>query len=49
MYAASYERDPETAVAVRPVFGVDQKFVGALSVPVYCIEESGVDGSSRSL
>jgi DNA-binding IclR family transcriptional regulator len=45
MYAASFgERDPETAAVACPVFGVDQKFVGALSVsgPRYRIEESGV-------
>ena len=45
MYAASFgERDPETAAIACPVFGVDQKFVGALSVsgPRYRIEELGV-------
>lgn len=45
MYAASYgERDPETAAIACPVFGLDQKFVGALSVsgPRYRIEELGV-------
>ena len=44
MYAASYgERDPETAAIACPVFGLDQKFVGALSVsgPRYRIEELG--------
>lgn len=44
MYAASYgERDPETAAIACPVFGVDQKFIGALSVsgPRYRIEELG--------
>ena len=45
MYAASYgERDPETAAIACPVFGLDQKFVGALSIsgPRYRIEELGV-------
>jgi DNA-binding IclR family transcriptional regulator len=45
MYAASFgERDPETAAIACPVFGLDQKFVGALSVsgPRYRIEELGV-------
>ena len=45
MYAASYgERDPETAAIACPVFGIDQKFVGALSIsgPRYRIEELGV-------
>jgi len=45
MYAASYgERDPETAAVACPVFGVDQKFVGALSIsgPRYRIEALGV-------
>jgi len=44
MYAASYgERDPETAAIACPIFGLDQKFVGALSVsgPRYRIEELG--------
>jgi hypothetical protein len=45
MYAASFgERDPETAAMACPVFGVDQKLLGALSVsgPRYRIEELGV-------
>lgn len=45
MYSASFgERDPETAAVACPVFGVDQKFLGALSVsgPKYRIEELGV-------
>jgi len=45
MYAASFgERDPETAAVACPVFGLDQKFVGALSVsgPRYRIEALGV-------
>src|SRR5215203_1196757 len=45
MYADSYgERDSETAAIACPVFGLDQKFVGALSVsgPRYRIEELGV-------
>ena len=45
MYAASYgERDPETAAIACPVFGLDQKFTGALSIsgPRYRIEELGV-------
>ncbi len=45
MYDASYgERDPETAAIACPVFGLDQKFIGALSVsgPRYRIEALGV-------
>lgn len=45
MYAASFgERDPETAAVACPVFGLDQKFIGALSVsgPRYRIEALGV-------
>lgn len=45
MYSASYgERDPETAAIACPVFGLDQKFVGALSIsgPRYRIEALGV-------
>ena len=45
MYAASYgERDPETAAVACPVFGIDQEFVGTLSVsgPRYRIEDLGV-------
>jgi DNA-binding IclR family transcriptional regulator len=45
MYAASFgERDPETAAVACPVFGADQKFLGALSVsgPRYRIEAMGV-------
>ncbi len=44
MYAASYgERDGETAAVACPVFGIDDKFVGALSVsgPRYRIEAMG--------
>jgi DNA-binding IclR family transcriptional regulator len=44
MYAASFgERDPETAAVACPVFGVDQRFLGALSVsgPKYRIEALG--------
>jgi DNA-binding IclR family transcriptional regulator len=45
MFAASFgERDPETAAVACPVFGADQKFLGALSVsgPRYRIEAMGV-------
>ena len=45
MYAASFgERDPETAAVACPVFGTEQKFIGALSVsgPRYRIEAMGV-------
>jgi DNA-binding IclR family transcriptional regulator len=45
MYCASYgERDPETAAVACPVFGLNQRFVGALSVsgPRYRIEALGV-------
>jgi DNA-binding IclR family transcriptional regulator len=45
MYAASFgERDAETAAVACPVFGLDQKFMGALSVsgPRYRIEALGV-------
>ncbi len=45
MYAASFgERDPETAAVACPVFGLDQQFIGALSVsgPRYRIEALGV-------
>jgi DNA-binding IclR family transcriptional regulator len=45
MYSASFgERDPETAAVACPVFGADQKFIGALSVsgPRYRIEAMGV-------
>lgn len=45
MYAASFgERDAETAAVACPVFGADQKFIGALSVsgPRYRIEAMGV-------
>jgi DNA-binding IclR family transcriptional regulator len=45
MYAASFgERDPETAAVACPVFGPEQKFIGALSVsgPRYRIEALGV-------
>jgi len=45
MYAASFgERDAETAAVACPVFGADQKFLGALSVsgPRYRIEAMGV-------
>lgn len=45
LYAASFgERDPETAAVAVPVFGMDQKFIGALSVsgPRYRIEALGV-------
>jgi DNA-binding IclR family transcriptional regulator len=45
MYAASFgERDAETAAVACPVFGLDQKFIGALSVsgPRYRIEALGV-------
>ena len=45
MHAASFgERDPETAAVACPVFGADQKFLGALSVsgPRYRIEAMGV-------
>ena len=44
MYAASFgERDPETAAVACPVFGLDQNFIGALSVsgPRYRIEALG--------
>jgi len=43
-FADSYgERDPETAAVACPVFGVDQRFIGALSVsgPRYRIEAMG--------
>jgi DNA-binding IclR family transcriptional regulator len=45
MYAASFgERDPETAAVAVPVFGLDQRFIGALCVsgPRYRIEALGV-------
>ena len=45
MYSASFgERDPETAAVACPVFGPEQKFIGALSVsgPRYRIEAMGV-------
>jgi DNA-binding IclR family transcriptional regulator len=45
MYAASFgERDAETAAVACPVFGPEQRFVGALSVsgPRYRIEALGV-------
>lgn len=45
LYAASFgERDPETAAVACPVIGVEQEFVGALSVsgPRYRIEALGV-------
>jgi DNA-binding IclR family transcriptional regulator len=45
MYSASYgERDPETAAVACPVFGAEQRFIGALSVsgPRYRIEAMGV-------
>jgi DNA-binding IclR family transcriptional regulator len=40
---SSGERDPETAAVACPVFGLDQRFVGALSVsgPKYRIEAMG--------
>jgi len=43
-FAESYgERDPETAAVACPVFGLDQRFIGALSVsgPRYRIEAAG--------
>jgi DNA-binding IclR family transcriptional regulator len=43
-FAESYgERDPETAAVACPVFGLDQRFVGALSIsgPKYRIEVMG--------
>ena len=46
LYSASYgERDPETAAVACPVFGIDQKFIGALSVsgPKYRIEARGIN------
>lgn len=46
MYCASFgERDPETAAVACPVFGVDQRVVGALSVsgPRYRLEALGTD------
>lgn len=46
MYAASFgERDPETAAVSCPVFGLNQKLVGALTVsgPRYRIEEMTVE------
>lgn len=46
MYCASFgERDPETAAVACPVFGVDQRMVGALSVsgPRYRLEALGTD------
>lgn len=45
LYSASFgERDPETAAVACPVFGLEQKFFGALSVsgPKYRIEALGV-------
>jgi DNA-binding IclR family transcriptional regulator len=45
LYSASFgERDPETAAVACPVFGLEQKFIGALSVsgPRYRIEALGV-------
>ena len=45
MYAASFgERDAETAAVAVPVFGLDQKFIGALCIsgPRYRIEALGV-------
>ena len=45
-YAASFgERDPETAAVACPVFGLEQRFIGALSVsgPKYRIEVLGVE------
>jgi hypothetical protein len=45
LHSASYgERDPETAAVACPVFGSEQKFIGALSVsgPRYRIEALGV-------
>jgi DNA-binding IclR family transcriptional regulator len=47
MYSASFgERDPETAAVACPVFTLEQKFIGALSVsgPRYRIEALGVKG-----
>lgn len=46
MYSASFgERDPETGAVSCPVFGLDQKLAGALTVsgPRYRIEELGVE------
>jgi DNA-binding IclR family transcriptional regulator len=46
MYSISFgERDQETAAVACPVFGVEQKFVGALSVsgPRYRIEAMGAE------
>ena len=45
LYSESYgERDPETAAVACPVFGIHQKFIGALSVsgPKYRIEARGL-------
>jgi len=45
MYSASFgERDAETAAVAVPVFGLDQKFIGALCIsgPRYRIEALGV-------
>ena len=45
LFSASFgERDPETAAVACPVFGLEQKFIGALSVsgPRYRIEALGV-------
>jgi len=46
MYSASYgERDAETAAVAAPVFGMNQTFVGALTIsgPKYRIESVGLD------
>jgi DNA-binding IclR family transcriptional regulator len=46
MYAVSYgERDPETAAVACPVFGSEQRFMGALSIsgPKYRIEALGLE------
>ena len=52
MYAASFgERDPEVAAVACPVFGINQKLLGALAVsgPRYRIEAMGVEPALRVL
>jgi DNA-binding IclR family transcriptional regulator len=52
MYAASFgERDPEVAAVACPVFGLNQKLLGALAVsgPLYRIEAIGVEPMLRVL
>ena len=52
MYASSFgERDPEVAAVACPVFGLNQRLLGAVAVsgPLYRIEAMGVEAALRVL